>query len=103
MWIGRAYLNVFCSYFYYKAGCQELFAGRYHAHDGIGGTAAHPCKERKDGAPSFRRRENKIVPGGRLARPPKISMPVTDQFYGMKEFAFEDPDGYTITIAQKAG
>ncbi len=32
----------------------------------------------------------------------KISMPVTDQFYGMKEFAFEDGDGYTITIAQKA-
>ena len=32
----------------------------------------------------------------------KISMPVTDQFYAMKEFAFEDPDGYTITIAQKA-
>src|SRR4030081_1092846 len=31
----------------------------------------------------------------------KISMPVTDQFYGMKEFGFEDPDGYTITIAQK--
>jgi uncharacterized glyoxalase superfamily protein PhnB len=33
----------------------------------------------------------------------KISMPVTDQFYGMKEFAFEDSDGYTITIAQKMG
>jgi lactoylglutathione lyase len=33
----------------------------------------------------------------------KISMPVTDQFYGMKEFAFEDGDGYTITIAQKIG
>ena len=33
----------------------------------------------------------------------KISMPVTDQFYGMKEFAFEDVDGYTITIAQKLG
>jgi lactoylglutathione lyase len=32
----------------------------------------------------------------------KISMPVTDQFYGMKEFAFEDDDGFTITIAQKA-
>jgi len=31
----------------------------------------------------------------------KISMPVTDQLYGMKEFAFDDPDGYTITIAQK--
>jgi uncharacterized glyoxalase superfamily protein PhnB len=33
----------------------------------------------------------------------KISMPVIDQFYGTKEFAFEDPDGYTITIAQKMG
>ena len=31
----------------------------------------------------------------------KISMPVTEQFYGMREFAFEDPDGYTITIAEK--
>jgi len=25
------------------------------------------------------------------------------QFYGMKEFDFEDVDGYTITIAQKMG
>ena len=33
----------------------------------------------------------------------RISMPVTDQFYGMKEFAFEDGDGYTVTIAQKLG
>ena len=33
----------------------------------------------------------------------KITMPVIDQFYGMKEFAFEDGDGYTITIAQKIG
>jgi uncharacterized glyoxalase superfamily protein PhnB len=33
----------------------------------------------------------------------KIVMPVTEQFYGMKEFAFEDVDGYTITIAQKLG
>jgi uncharacterized glyoxalase superfamily protein PhnB len=32
-----------------------------------------------------------------------VSMPITDQFYGMKEFAFEDVDGYTITIAQKMG
>ena len=31
----------------------------------------------------------------------KISMPVTEQFYGMKEFAFEDGDGYTVTIAEK--
>ena len=33
----------------------------------------------------------------------KISMPVTEQFYGMREFAFEDVDGYTITIAQRVG
>jgi uncharacterized glyoxalase superfamily protein PhnB len=33
----------------------------------------------------------------------KISMPVTDQFYGMREFAFEDGDRYTVTIAQKMG
>ena len=33
----------------------------------------------------------------------RISMPVTDQFYGMREFAFEDTDGYTITIAQRIG
>jgi uncharacterized glyoxalase superfamily protein PhnB len=31
----------------------------------------------------------------------KIAMPVTDQFYGMREFGFTDNDGYTITIAQK--
>jgi len=31
----------------------------------------------------------------------KISMPVTEQFYGMREFAFEDGDGYTITIAER--
>jgi uncharacterized glyoxalase superfamily protein PhnB len=31
----------------------------------------------------------------------KITMPVKDQFYGMREFAFEDPDGYVITIAEK--
>lgn len=31
----------------------------------------------------------------------KIAMPVTEQFYGMKEFAFEDGDGYTITIAER--
>jgi len=31
----------------------------------------------------------------------KISMLVTEQFYGMREFAFEDADGYTITIAQR--
>ena len=31
----------------------------------------------------------------------KIVMPVKDQFYGMREFAFEDPEGWIITIAEK--
>lgn len=33
----------------------------------------------------------------------KISMPVTEQFYGMKEFAFEDGEGYTVTVAERIG
>ena len=31
----------------------------------------------------------------------KIAMPLEDKFYGMREFAIEDPDGYVITFAQR--
>ena len=31
-----------------------------------------------------------------------IVMPIVTQFYGMREFAFEDPDGYVITLAERA-
>ncbi|MGC2473433.1 MAG: VOC family protein [Candidatus Sulfotelmatobacter sp.] len=31
----------------------------------------------------------------------RIVMPVKDQFYGMREFAFEDPEGWIITIAER--
>jgi uncharacterized glyoxalase superfamily protein PhnB len=31
----------------------------------------------------------------------KITMPIKDQFYGMREFAFEDPEGWVITFAQR--
>ena len=31
----------------------------------------------------------------------QIAMPMTDQFYGMREFAIFDPDGYLITFAQR--
>ena len=31
----------------------------------------------------------------------KITMPVKDQFYGMREFAFEDSEGWEITIAER--
>jgi uncharacterized glyoxalase superfamily protein PhnB len=30
-----------------------------------------------------------------------ITMPLVTQFYGMREFAFQDPDGYVITVAQR--
>ena len=30
-----------------------------------------------------------------------IVMPLVTQFYGMREFAIEDPDGYVITFAQR--
>lgn len=31
----------------------------------------------------------------------KIVMPVQDQFYGMREFAFEAPEGWIVTIAER--
>jgi|ERR1041384_1998210 len=32
-----------------------------------------------------------------------VTMPLVTQFYGMREFAIEDPDGYVITFAQRLG
>jgi uncharacterized glyoxalase superfamily protein PhnB len=31
----------------------------------------------------------------------RLVMPLKDQFYGMREFAIEDPDGYVIIFAQQ--
>jgi uncharacterized glyoxalase superfamily protein PhnB len=31
----------------------------------------------------------------------RITMPLKTQFYGMREFGFQDPDGWTITVAQR--
>jgi uncharacterized glyoxalase superfamily protein PhnB len=31
----------------------------------------------------------------------KVIMPLTTQFYGMREFAVEDPDGHIITFAER--
>ena len=31
----------------------------------------------------------------------KITMPLKEQFYGMREFAFQDPEGWVITIAER--
>jgi catechol 2,3-dioxygenase-like lactoylglutathione lyase family enzyme len=30
-----------------------------------------------------------------------VVMPLKDQFYGMREFAVEDPDGYVVMFAQR--
>ena len=37
----------------------------------------------------------------RLKPDVKIVMPIVTQFYGMREFAIEDPDGYLITFAER--
>jgi len=31
----------------------------------------------------------------------KVTMPLERKFYGVTEFAFEDPDGYVITFAER--
>jgi uncharacterized glyoxalase superfamily protein PhnB len=31
----------------------------------------------------------------------RVVMPLKDQFYGMREFGMEDPDGYVIFAAQR--
>ena len=31
----------------------------------------------------------------------RITMPIKTQFYGMREFGFQDPNGWTITVAQR--
>ena len=33
----------------------------------------------------------------------RVVMPLKDQFYGMREFGIEDPDGYVIFAAQRIG
>jgi len=37
----------------------------------------------------------------RLKTSVKIVMPLVTQFYGLREFAIEDPDGYVITLAER--
>jgi lactoylglutathione lyase len=31
----------------------------------------------------------------------KVIMPLVTQWYGLREFAIEDPDGYVITFAER--
>ena len=36
-----------------------------------------------------------------VSRAGKVVMPLKTQFYGMREFAIEDPDGHILTFAQR--
>jgi uncharacterized glyoxalase superfamily protein PhnB len=38
----------------------------------------------------------------RITSKVKIVMPIATQFYGMREFAIEDPDGYVLTFGERA-
>ena len=40
---------------------------------------------------------------GRIKAAAKVVMPLVTQFYGTREFAIEDPDGYVITFAERIG
>ena len=40
---------------------------------------------------------------GLVAPHARVVMPLRTQFYGMREFAVEDPDGHILTFAQKVG
>ncbi|HLV86401.1 MAG TPA: VOC family protein [Candidatus Sulfotelmatobacter sp.] len=37
----------------------------------------------------------------RVEKQAKVVMPLKTQFYGMREFAFEDPEGWMVTIAER--
>jgi uncharacterized glyoxalase superfamily protein PhnB len=39
----------------------------------------------------------------RLTDAATIVMPIVTQWYGMREFAISDPDGYVITFAERVG
>jgi uncharacterized glyoxalase superfamily protein PhnB len=39
----------------------------------------------------------------RVAPRAKVVMPLKTQFYGMREFAGEDPDGHILTFAERVG
>jgi lactoylglutathione lyase len=38
-----------------------------------------------------------------VAKRSRVVMPLKDQFYGMREFAVEDPDGHVVIFAQRIG
>jgi lactoylglutathione lyase len=40
---------------------------------------------------------------GHVSSKTRIVMPLTTQFYGMREFAVEDPDGHLLTFAERVG
>lgn len=81
------------------AGPVEIFfndaAGAIKEYPGFGGTpigATGTMYIEVEGVDALHDRLKATVP---------IVMPLVTQFYGMREFAIEDPDGYVITFAER--
>jgi len=81
------------------SGAVEIFfndaAGAIKEYPGFGGKpigATGTMYIELEGVDALHDRLNATVP---------IVMPLVTQFYGMREFAIEDPDGYVITFAQR--
>ncbi|MEO5896398.1 MAG: VOC family protein [Vicinamibacterales bacterium] len=92
-WMQRDGVNVFLNSIQGMAGDLAGLAARP-----IGGTAT-----------MFFAVERDAVAGGideffaQVSGRAEIVMPLKDQFYGMREFGVEDPDGYIILFAQRIG
>ena len=91
VWLQRGGVNVFLNVQHAVAHDMPALAGRP-----IGGTATMFMT---------------VEPGGpddgidalfaQVERGARVAMPIKDQFYGMREFGIEDPDGYVIFFAQR--
>ena len=91
-WMQRDGVNEFLNSL---AGMEDDISGL--AKRPIGGTATMFFPVEPDGAGGIEEFFNEIS-----ARA-TVVMPLKDQFYGMREFGVEDPDGYIIVFAQRIG
>jgi uncharacterized glyoxalase superfamily protein PhnB len=90
VWLKRDEVSVFLNVPAAEGDMPEL------ARRAIGGTATlFVTVEAATTAEGVDRLMEKIGPAA------KVVMPLKDQFYGMREFAVEDPDGYVIIFAQR--
>jgi lactoylglutathione lyase len=91
-WMQRDGVNVFLNS---TAGMEDDVTGL--ANRAIGGTATMFFSLERNDAGGIDEFFNEISARARVV------MPLKDQFYGMREFGVEDPDGYIIFFAQRIG